>query len=171
MRQNARLCALLLLGLLGCTGSDLTDERASYPGFTLVSPEGWESTTLTGVRGPVLAGPPLDGIRPNLLIEQTFERETPLVDAIQLFRASNDLGGARRWEAGEAWTSASGLTGHAFRSFRENSVGIALIHHHLAIALEDRVLILTGTCAEASREAVGPLFSQALDSITVRPSG
>jgi hypothetical protein len=99
-------------------------------------------------------------------MEQAFGGEIALDQAIRLFRENIDLGAARRWENGEAKVEPSGLPGHVFWSFRDNAAGIALVHRHHAIDLGTRVVILTGTCARASRSEVEPLFSRAVASLT-----
>ena len=116
-----------------------------------------------GVIYPILAAEPENGLQPNLFIDAV---EEGLLEEVEDARLSRYRGTIQYQELSrEGWSTDAAKKGLRIKASRSARDGLALTSWHYLIQDEDRVIVITATCARESAAEFESVFEAALRSL------
>lgn len=161
------LILALIVGACHCHRTSNGRLEQTTGRFSIAVPEGWQVSQPVGIPFAILSAPPDEGHRPNLFTDGVLESATLVGGAQAQCTAYKSA-----YPDHIAWTSISFVTDHGLpglktRAFRRTREDLALALFHYAIQDNDRIIQITGSCAETTAERYEPLFDATIRSLAV----
>lgn len=163
--QRVGILVLAAVLAVSCSGKKpVPAGRLMQPAgrFSLVTPDGWYRSRVSGIDFVVVSSDPDHGVTPNIFVDGVPRRGRVADQARALAGADTLLSQAD-------FATASGLQGTRLLVRRATSDGVPVVACHFLIQDGERVIAITCSCAEAVRETYAPLFDEAMRSLRVEP--
>lgn len=165
-----RIIAILLATavLIGCGGKKpVPASRLQQPSgqFSFVTPDGWFRTKLAGIDFTIVSADSDFGIDPNIFVDsvETSGKLTNVIAKVIETNKSNhkDYKIAHQGD----FVTESGLTGVKISAGRANKNALPLALFHYLIKDNDRIIVITCTCADPVKQKYEPIFDSAMKSL------
>ncbi|GEM_PF-2024256 len=162
-----KLLLCLFLGLSSCGKTRLDSDgrlHESSASFSYRVPEGWSLSKPAGMEFHVVADQPRDGMQANLFVDgvedgSLEDRRTWLTESYE--RRHREVS----FLSQEPFQTDDGLSGWKLSSTRRSKDGLLIQGYHYLLQDDQRVLLITGSCAEASAAFYEAQFDQAMRSL------
>lgn len=133
--------------------------------ISYVTPDGWVRKKLPGIDFIIVSTAADAGISPNIFISGIFQGIQILDLADQNERDNKNALRDYALIAYDHFTTQSGLKGLRIEATHKNDKALKLATIQYLIQDADRVISITGTCAESVKEAYQPIFDSAIKSL------
>jgi hypothetical protein len=168
MTKRIIITILIAIVLAGCGGKKpFPASRLQQPAgqFSFVTPDGWFRKKLIEIDFIVVFTDSDFGISPNIFVDFV---ETPAqVDKVasELIQRNTENQRAYKVAQQSDFVSESGLVGVKISADRENIDALPLATYHYLIQDDDRVIVITCTCADTVKRKYEPIFDSAMKSL------
>jgi hypothetical protein len=133
--------------------------------FSLVTPEGWYRTKLAGLAFVIVSTDSDFGAEPNIFVDfvkPSISFTNVVSGYITSHRDSHpDFAISQQ----VAFETESGLNGVKISAGRKNTDALPLATFHYLLEAGDRVIAITGTCADPAKVKYEPIFDSAMKSL------
>ncbi len=166
--QHIILLLMAAAILTGCSRNQpIPSSRLQQPAgnFSFVTPDGWGRTKLAGIDFIIVSTDPDFGATPNIFVDfiEPSTNVTALVERV--IQTNHQTHRSYKVVQQNPFVTDEGLTGVKIAAGRTNREALPIATYQYLIQDTDRVIALTGTCAEAVKQRYEPLFDTAMRSL------
>ena len=166
--MKKRLLLLISTVILSGCGKNkpIPASRLEQPNadFSFLTPEGWFRNKVLGVDFIIVYAKADYGIEPNIFVDfinQSPDLDTAMSKLATLYKESRDFEIIER----SRFETKTGLHGIKIYSHRKTKKQLPLASYHYLIVGTNRVVSITGTCADAVGKKYEPIFDQTMSTL------
>jgi len=132
--------------------------------FSFLTPEGWFRNSVLGIDFIIVSTKADYGIEPNIFVDfisQSPDLNVAISKLTTLYKKNRDFKIIKQ----SRFETKTGLHGIKIYSHRKTKKQIPLTSYHYLIVGTNRVVSITGTCADAVGKKYEPIFDQTMSTL------